>query len=185
MWMHHEKSNSSTRDSVYRASRTHQWMYTQENNEENNSGGMTGTTVTMTAQEYYDDMTLDTDRTTFMTMSFALLEDGDTLIIQDTINETTYDADNDATMVKFTWINGSFHGSLSIPFEANITSTYQAGDDVQITTTITHVTFTHQEINYDLEIFEEQWESADYYINNVGSTLQGLKPMPTTIIQKT
>lgn len=156
---------------------------TEENNT-NTNGGTTGSTVTMTAQEYYDDMTLDTDLTTYVTMSFASLKDGDTLILQDTINETTYNADNDATMVKFTWTNGSYQGSLSIPFEGNITSTYQEGDDVQITTTITHVTFTHQEIDYDLEVSEQQWESVDYYTSNVGSALQGLKPMPTAIIQK-
>ena len=45
----------------------------------------TGNTYTMTAKEHTDDMTTDSDWTTYITILYDTVEEGDTVIIQDTI----------------------------------------------------------------------------------------------------
>ena len=152
--------------------------------ESGTGGGTTGNTVTMTAKEHYDDMSMDTDWSTYITILYDSLEDGDTLIIQDSVTNISYDSNTDATTVTFEWTEGEMTGSLNPVFEGDITGSYQTGDEVKITVTIKHVTFSHEGMSYDMELYEEQWESQDYFISNAGSALGGLKPLPQSCIAK-
>ncbi|GAI87977.1 unnamed protein product [marine sediment metagenome] len=74
-------------------------------------------------------------------------------------------------------------------FHGDITSLYATGDQVQISVTVKRVTFTLEspdvltEMTYDLEIFEKQWESKEYFVAN-GASANGLKPLPQSSIAK-
>lgn len=154
-----------------------------DSDEESDNGGTTGNTYTMTAKEFNDDMTMDTDGTTYVTHGYTSLEGGDTLIIQDTITEILYDSVTDSTTVTFEWIEGEVPSSLNLPFEGNITGSYQVGAEVKVTVKIKHVTFTlevgEMSIDYDIEIFEEQWITQEDYL-----TSGGRNALPSTSIEK-
>jgi len=156
---------------------------TQQNNK-GNEGSTTGKTLTMTAKELNDDMSVNSDWSTYFTIAYNSLEDGDTLILQDKITNISYDSVTNSTMVKFEWTNGSISFSIKLAFEGNITGSYIVGDNVTITQKIKHVTFTYQNLAYDIELFEDQWESQDYFSFNAGSALGGLKPLPQSCIAK-
>lgn len=149
---------------------------------EQDNSETTGNTVTMTAKEHSDDMSMDSDWSTYITIAYDSLEDGDTLIIQDTISSISYDSDTDATIVTFEWTDGDATGSLNPVFEGDITGTYQTGNEVKITVTIKQVTFSNQGMSYDIGLYEEQWESQDYFISNAASAFGGLKPLPQSCI---
>ena len=151
--------------------------------EESDNGGTTGNTYTMTAKEFNDDMIMDKDWNTYETMDYISLEGGDTLIIQDTIAEILYNPVTDSTTVTFEWIEGEVTASLNLQFEGNITGSYQVGYEVKVTVKIKHVTFTFEVgemlIDYDIEIFEEQWTTQEDYVYSGGRS-----PLPSTSIEK-
>jgi len=155
---------------------------TTDSNDDNNGGGTTGNTYTMTAKEMQDDMTMDTDWATYIKILYTTLADGDTVVIQDTITEISYDSETDRTTVTFEWTEDEVTGSLNLPFEGDITATYQAGDEVKVTVTIKHVEFTYEtsgaSMDYEIEIFDEQWTTQEEYIASQGGAL------PATIIEK-
>ena len=76
------------------------------------------------------------------TINFDSVNDGDTLIIQDTISNISYDSNT--TTVTFEWAEGNTTGSLVLSFEGDITDSYQAGDGVKITLKIKRVKFTYE-----------------------------------------
>ena len=163
----------------------------EQDNSGNNGGGTTGNTVTMTAKEYTEDISTDwnnEDTTTSITMDLKTLEEGDILIIQDTIDSITYDSNNDTTLVSFSWANEyGYNTSLNPTFEGDITGLYKVGDNVKVSVTIKHVTGSYEyqgsTVNYDLELWEEQWESYDYFNSHGGiSSNEGSKPMPQSCI---
>lgn len=135
-------------------------------------------TVTMTAQELMSDFKIDTDWKTSFSMLYNSLDDNDTLIIQDNITNIHYDPLENATKVTFSITQGSGTGEYSPWFEGNITGSYAIGDQVKITGCIKHVTFSNATLHIDLELYEEQWESVDYFFTYVSSELNGFKPMP-------
>jgi len=142
----------------------------------NNNGGTTGNTVTMTAKEVNDDMAMDSDWSTYVKFLYNSLEDGDTLIIHDTIDEISYSSDTDRTTVTFdTSEGGDMSSSLNYPFEGDITSSYQTGDEVKITGTIKYIEETYEQggasMDYELELFEEMWTNIDDYVANQGGAL--------------
>lgn len=148
-----------------------------------NGGGTTGNTYTWTAEEFEDDLTFDTDWETYFKMVFGTLADGDTLILQDTISEISYDSLTDRTTITFdTSEGGDISSSINNNFEGDITDTYQVGDEVKITVTIKHVEFTDDStgtsMDYELEIFEEQWTTQEEYVTSGGGAL------PSSTIEK-
>jgi len=156
---------------------------TEQDNSGTNGGTTTGNTYTMTAKEVNADMTMDSDWSTYIKILYTTLEDGDTLIIQDTIDEIPYDATTDRTTITFdTSEGGDMSSSLNYPFEGDITATYAAGDTVKITATIKHVQETYEQggssMDYEIEIFEETWTNMEDYVATQGGAL------PSTCITK-
>jgi len=129
-----------------------------------NDGGTTGNTITMNAEELMADISYDSDENS-ITLLFISLEDGDTLILQDTIDSITYDSVADSTDIRFTLLSGEGIGSeLSFTFIGDITEAYHISDEVKITLHVIHKTFFHSDNNYDIELFEEQWVDEDTLI---------------------
>ena len=90
---------------------------------EDNNGGTTGQTYTWTAKEMQDDVSIDSDWETYIKILYTSLGDGDTLIIQDTISEVTYDSLTDRTTITFdTSEGGDMTSSVNLPFEGNLTA---------------------------------------------------------------
>jgi hypothetical protein len=156
---------------------------TEQDNSGANGGTTTGNTYTMTAKEVFADMNTDTDWSTYIKMLYTTLEDGDILIIHDTIDNISYSLETDRTMVIFDASEeGDMSSSLVYPFEGNLTDSYQVEDEVKITATIKYVHETYEQggssMDYELEIFEELWTTIDEYIASQGGAL------PLTTITK-
>lgn len=141
-------------------------------------------TFTMTAKEHNDDISVDIDEGDGFSLLYNSLGDGDLLIILDTISDIYYDISTDITTVKFEWIEENETDHLDILFEGDIINSYQPGDEVKISVTIKYVTFSYKDFNFEMEIYEEQWESEDYYRSNVDSGGDGFKPLPQSCIEK-
>jgi len=155
-----------------------------ENNSNNNGGtDTTPQTYTWTAKQFIDDMPMDLDWSDGLQLLHTTLKDGDTVIIQDTITEVSYDSVTDRTTITFEWTIGDGGPSAFSPvFEGNLTDTYSVGDNVEITATMKYVTFTDDStgtsMTYELEIFEKTWTNKEEYIASQGGAL------PATSIEK-
>ena len=155
--------------------------------EDKNGGsgnGISAKTYTWTAKQVTDDMPLDLDWDDGFQMLYSTLKDGDTLIIQDTITNISYNSDKGTTTVAFEWTEGIETNSFNLIFEGNITNSYQPGDEVKISVTIKHVTLSYQGFNFEMEIYEEQWESVEYFKSDLDSGGEGFKPLPQSCIEK-
>lgn len=115
--------------------------------------------VTMTMEELISDYIQNTDDTT-KTYSYQLesLDDGDMLIIKDTLKSVFYMETNHYTLIDF-----ESAASPPIMIEGDITDNFGNGDTIELTLHILYVTFT-QEIDGDtwtieLETFQEGWEN--------------------------
>ena len=139
----------------------------------------TGKTFTITAKELNDNTKWVNSNTTF-SLLYDSYEDGDTLIIKDTISTITYDKTFNATGISFIWDNGTQIRNFA--FKGNITDSYKNGDKVKITVHLKHVTFSYNGKNYDMEIFAEEWESQDYFIKNFDT--YPFKFLPASCIEK-
>jgi hypothetical protein len=143
---------------------------TEDNTGTNGTGAKT---VTMTAEELQNDATVDTDWETYITIDYESIEDGDTLIIQDTIDSIEYDELADSTLIEM----GSQDSPFMPIFEGDLTGSYQVGDEVKITVTIKHVTFSYEDevsglsMDYDMELFDEQWTSQEDFFETGGGAL--------------
>ncbi|GEM_PF-4754056 len=149
----------------------------------NNGGSTTGKTITMTAKEVESDMNFTSDWQTYMKFLYNSLEDGDTLIIHDTIDNISFDPEMNRTKVTFdTSEEGDMSSSMNYPFQGDLTGTYLIGDTVKITDKIKHVEFTDDStgatISYELEIFEKMWTNKEEYVASEGGAL------PATCITK-
>lgn len=147
--------------------------------------GELNNTYIMTAEEHYE------DRRPVLYFSniriiYTTANDGDTIIIKDNISNLSYDEISDTTTIAFEWERYGSIDTSSFLFEGNITNQYSAGDRVNITVTIKRVTFLYEGINYDLEIYAENWVNVDYFqdkttlLDNID---QGFKPLPSDIIE--
>lgn len=127
------------------------------------------TTTTMTMQEYLDHYHYRKDSANNTVYVWLVsLDPGDTVIINDTIDNITYNASSpkNRTLVTFSTVNSSDPLQGGLAFQGNITDTFHAGDAVTITAHIANVTFlyTHPStratwtIHY--ELFREQWNNA-------------------------
>jgi len=128
---------------------------------------------TMTAEEFANDLAVVTDGNV-TTMGYGSLEDKDTVAIQDTIDNISYDSENDMTTIKFS--------SEAFYFEGDISNEYQIGDEVKITDNITHVTAKYGSTTYDMEMLENYWEDEQYFTSHLSTN--PYKPLPSNIIQK-
>ena len=158
-----------------------------ENNDDGNGDSSEPKTVTMNAQEYGEDMDIQMSQTS-MTQSFKSLNDGDTLIFQDSISSISYDDTTDSTTVNFEYSQDADNGgtqtsTASFLFEGNLTADYSVGDEVKITVKIKHVTVTIQGMTIDMEIYEEYWESEQYFTDNY-MTGNPYKPLSSDKITK-
>lgn len=156
---------------------------------ENGTGGSstTGKTVTMTAEEWQNDADIDINQETepyYAKILSKSLDEGDTLIIQDTISEISYNSSTDITTITFTTSGDPYKRE----FEGDLTVSFQAGDEVKITVTIKHVEFTYESVigtmDFDMEVFEEIWVSEEYYKTKSDAGELGYKSLPQSCIAK-
>ena len=152
----------------------------------NGNGSTTGNEFRMNTTELIVDMDVQTDYATFMTMDYKSMEEGDTLIFMDTITSIRYLNDVDATEIAFRITVGETEWkSTQFYFTGNITSYYKVGDFVRITVTIKHVTLSDvQGMDLDIEIYDEAWESEEYYRSHMTTSTGGFYPMPIDKITK-
>ncbi|MFO8132870.1 MAG: hypothetical protein R6U10_02895 [Thermoplasmatota archaeon] len=130
------------------------------------NGGDTEAT-TMSMQEFSADYNQAQDQANG-TMTFWLesVDEGDTVIIKDTIASITYDEQNQTSMVMFTSTSQS-QGQTPLRFKGDITDEFSSGDTVAVTLHIVNVTMeqsnpqTGQTITYHYETFEEGWDAAN------------------------
>jgi len=157
---------------------------------ESNGGSTTGNIITMTAKELQYDMSLDTDGATYFKMLYNSLKEGDILVLQDSISQISYNSDEGVTKISFniTTEGEAGYTLVNYYFEGDITESYQIDDEVKITETIKHVEFTYESaigsMNYELELFDGQWESEEYFVNNLASIFGGFKPLTQSCIEK-
>ena len=152
---------------------------------EENSNSAGAKTVTMTAKEMSDDVTWDGSQSS-LTIGYNTLNEGDTLIVEDTISNVEYNSTNDWTKIRFEIGNeSSSEGLTTVMFyiQGNQTSSYQSGNKVRITNKIKHVQFTNDQVSYDIELLEDQWESEEYFVTHM-MTGNYLKPLPSSAIEK-
>jgi hypothetical protein len=152
-----------------------------------NDGGLTEPkTVTMIAQEFGDDMQFEMSGTTMKTY-YNSLNDGDTLIFQDTIDKISYDETTEITTIEFEYSqddgDGTYTSKAQFIFEGDLTGDYSIGDEVQITVTIKRVTITMEGMTLDMELYEEYWISEEHFIENYMTGVP-FKPLSATKITK-
>ena len=136
-----------------------------------------GNTFTITAKELNDHAKFVNTNST-LSILYDQYENGDTLIIKDTISNVTYDQTFDATGITFTWQSGM----RSFAFQGDITNKYKDGDKVKITVHLKHVTFSYNGTNYDMEVFAEEWVSQSYFIENFN--IYPFNFLPASCIEK-
>ena len=153
----------------------------------NNENGNSAKTVNMSVRELYEDMAPPENLLSF-NLLYNSLDDGDTLILQDTIPNISYDPTTQATSIKFEWSeehnNGTLTQRTTLLIDGDITDEFQVGDEFKITVTIKHVVISspYGEGELELEIFEEQWIGEDYFLDNFATG--GLRPLSRQYIEK-
>lgn len=115
----------------------------------------------MTMQENVNDYVEKTDNTTKVIFGdYRSLDDGDKIIIRDTINKSIYDQTAGITYVEFE----SFTG-YPLAFEGDISYKFQPGVMVDLTVHILTVTFPeiidNETWTIKLETFREGWDTTD------------------------
>jgi len=114
-------------------------------------------------------------------------EEEDCIIIHDKISLIQYYPDDQYTTVCFSWYQDQYTKThVYYHFEGNITDTYKEGDTVEITLHLKHIELETTNMSYSLDVFEEQWESEQYFVENVQYILidNGLKHMDLDTITK-
>ena len=153
-----------------------------------NTGNISPKTVTMTAQELSNNMSISMEMfggVWKLITDYKSLNEKDTLILTDKIsNITHWESLYNATIVIFNvknytkmGINGS---EISFLFEGNITDAYQIGDEVKITLTVKHFVYTNEtsKMSLDTEVFNEGW-NQEYFITHLFAQI-----LPDTCIAK-
>ncbi len=120
-----------------------------------------GKVITMTMEEIINDYEYNVDNDTKkFTGWYKSLNESDTLIISDTINNITYIESYDYTTVEFESALGE-----GFPIEGDITDRFGIGDSVELELHIIEVIFTQQMNNetwtIELETFEEGRDSEN------------------------
>ncbi len=147
-----------------------------ENDDEKNA-------IIMTAREHNEDITIDTNTNNSFSKLYNSLNDGDLIIIKDVIDSIFYNQKRDATLVSFEWTENGTSNLLEIIFEGDLTPIYFLGDEVEISVTIKYVNFKHNEFNYEMEIYDEQWVSEEFFKTDLEAGGEGFIPLPQNIIK--
>ena len=124
---------------------------------------------------------------TVITLIYKNLSDGDRIIIRDNISIITYFEERNETTIAFSWYEEMYKEHIIyFHFKGNITDRYKVGDEIEIPLTLKHVHIETNSTIYDIDVFEEQWVSEEYFAKNVHSILiyGGLKAMDPSIIKK-
>jgi hypothetical protein len=133
--------------------------------------------VTMNAREFWNDHTFSEDNETLIYQTILKsLDTGDTLIIKDIINNMTYRAIENYTLIECKSLLGQ---PAPFPIKGDITDEYWIGDKIMLTLTIITVTTTRQMYGetwiWEMETIRERWDSNNnsiapiprQYINRV------------------
>ena len=121
-----------------------------------------GAAVTMTMGELIADFDYSYDNNTkTITNVLTSLNDGDIVIINDTLYTTTYNASGGYTVIDFETMKG-----YTFFIEGDITGDYTKGDNVTLTLHIIRVTTTQDrngtEWTIEEETFAEEWNNGEY-----------------------
>ena len=112
---------------------------------------------------------------------------GDCIILRDTISIIQYSEEDGFTTIAFSWSEDAYTKTFEYYyFEGDITDSYKKDDTVEIKLHLKHVETETINATYYIDIFEEQWQSEQYFIENVDSFIikDGLKPMNPNILNK-
>jgi len=140
--------------------------------------------IIMTAREHNEDITIKPHTNNSFSKLYNSLNDGDFIIIKDVIDIISYDLKMDVTFVLFDWTEDVNSEFLEIIFEGDLTPIFSLGDEVEISVTIKYVNFIYNEINYEMEIYNEQWVSEEFFKKDSEAGGDGFKPLPQNIIKK-
>ena len=117
--------------------------------------------VKMSMDELVEDDFQYVDNATKKLISgFNSLDDGDILVVQDTIQNITFEESYNLTVVEFGL------GAQAFSIEGDITDKFKRGDSVELKLHIINVVFLQQNQYYseiwtfDIEVFEEGWNSS-------------------------
>lgn len=146
-------------------------------------------TIVMTIKELENDQmtNISQDYSTY-SISFKSLDDGDPVALKGVVSDVVYDSGNDTSYVLFAGdYNFSFFDYSIINFEGDLIGSFNPGDEVKILLTVKHVTVPIElagfGINYDIELFEEQWVDTDYFKTNM-LTGNPFKSLSQDLIEK-
>ena len=146
-------------------------------------------TLVMTAQELQNERqtNISSDYLT-ITIGLESLNNGDSIIIQDTIYDISYDPENYRTEIAFDVVsNEAVFDFTTFYLKGNLTNSYKKGDKVKISVTVKQVEisieFGNSTITYNVEIFDEQWKDEEFFKRNV-QTGYPFKPLPERSIEK-
>lgn len=120
--------------------------------------------TTMTLKEVINDYKKNwNDSTKVYSYWLESLNDGDTLVIKDTLKDIFYQEDENFTLIHF-----ESSANTSFGIEGDITNNFDNGDVVTLTTHIIEVSFkeedqqTGQVWTVRLETFEEGWDNKNH-----------------------
>ncbi len=145
--------------------------------EQTNQNTTTGKTVTMTAEELYND-TETIQGPENITINYKSLNDSDTLIVRNNIFKINYDHVYNKTIVLFVWDKQNSNASMIFEFQGDITGSYSNDEQVKITVKIKKEIFSYQNVTQDMELFEQQWVDENYF------NTYRYKPLPPSCISK-
>jgi len=156
--------------------------------------------ITMTMYEFGNDTEWDIDYYKSLGINYKSLEEGDTVHITGNISGINYDKSSDTTNIsvcgfKVTEKNKYKGYCETFVFIGNITGEFNKDDKVEITGTIKHIIFSSNNFDYDLELFEGQWQNESYfnqrvkshplnYHDGLANYQRGFKPMDPSYIKK-
>lgn len=122
-------------------------------------------TIVMSAQQFSDDIESEINESNkYFTVNFKSLDEGDIVIINDTIDSIRYLNDFNITAIRFDWDSTPDESVAGIEFDffGNLTNAYNENDAVTITFAIRHVQFSYEGWSFDCEVYEESWNQDRY-----------------------
>ena len=100
-------------------------------------------TITMTMLEFANDYSEKWDNDTRkITGVFSSLENGDTLIIRDMVNDVIYNEQSESSLIDFETLVGT-----PLTIEGDITDTFKKGDFIELTLHVISITLTQIDTN--------------------------------------
>jgi hypothetical protein len=173
---------------------------TNENNIDNKNTDGSNKSVNMTAQGLIQDLKYSNSikkGSWRWIIDYNSLNDGDTLILTDTIRSISYNKAifYNATNISFN-VNSNKSSDfdknyLNLLFQGNLTDQYKVGDKVKITVTIEEFIYenTSSNIYYQMDVFKEGWNEEEFLSNESGFSFMSifgsfLQVLPQSCIEK-